>query len=241
MTIAHNIDLVMNNIASACARSGRDPDHVTLLAVSKTQLVGSILEAANAGVQHFGENRVEEAVDKIPKVNEQLATAVTWHMIGHIQSRKARDIPPLFQVVHSVDTLKLAHRLSNLMVDRDETLDVLLEMNISGEVSKSGFGATGWTTDPSVRETLWQLVDEIVGLPGLRVRGLMTMAPIVADMEEARPIFAHLANLRDVLAESLSVDLPELSMGMTDDYPVAVEEGATIVRVGRAIFGSRQV
>ena len=239
MSIAENIVQVRAMIDAACERVGRDASTVTLLAVSKTQPVSAVLEARAAGLQHFGENRVEEAVTKIPAVNAQLDQPITWHMIGHIQSRKARDVPPLFSVVHSVDRLKLAEKLSQLLVEQGAQIDVLLEMNVSGEASKSGLLAAGWSQSAAIRAELWQAVEQITALPGLRVRGLMTMAPIVPDMEQARPIFADLAALRQALTESLDVELPDLSMGMTDDYPVAIEEGATIVRVGRAIFGPR--
>jgi pyridoxal phosphate enzyme (YggS family) len=239
-SIAQNIDRVRETIAAACARSRRSMDAVTLLAVSKTHPPQTVLEALEAGLQHFGENRVEEAEIKIPEVNQRAATPITWHMVGHIQSRKARQIPPLFQMVHSIDRLKIAARLSELMVAEKRLLDVLLEVNVSGEASKSGFNAVGWQHDAQVRETLWQEVRQILALPGLRVCGLMTMAPIVSDMQQARPVFADLAALRAELVGSLGCDLPHLSMGMTDDYPVAIEEGATIVRIGRAIFGPRE-
>jgi pyridoxal phosphate enzyme (YggS family) len=237
MTISQNIEQVRENIAAACARVGRNPSEVTLVAVSKTHGSDAILQAIAAGAQHFGENRVEEAEGKIPEINRQ--ASVTWHMIGHIQSRKAKEIPALFQVVHSVDRIKMAARLSQAVVDAGKTLDVLLEVNVSGEASKGGLSAQGWQTDADVRSVVWQEVEGILALPGLRVRGLMTMAPIVEDMEQARPVFAGLASLRTALTDSFGIALPELSMGMTDDYPVAVEEGATIVRVGRAIFGMR--
>jgi len=161
-------------------------------------------------------------------------------MVGHIQSRKAKDVPPLFQVVHSVDSVKLAAKLSAEMVNSGGALDALLEINVSGEASKSGFAATGWGSDAAIRERLWQEISQVLALPGLRVRGLMTMAPIVPDMEHARPVFRRLAALRQALSADFGVPLPELSMGMTDDYPVAVEEGATLVRIGRAIFGERR-
>jgi pyridoxal phosphate enzyme (YggS family) len=239
VSIADNLDRVQAAINAACARAGRDPAAVTLLAVSKTQPVEAVLAAAAAGVQHFGENRVEEAQDKIPGVRQCTDAPLVWHMIGHIQSRKARDVLPLFQVVQSVDSLKLAQKLSRLAAEREQRLDTLLEINISGEASKSGFAAHRWAADASVRGPLWAELAQVLALPGLQVRGLMTMAPIVADMEQVRPLFAELAALRRALAESFAQALPDLSMGMTDDYPVAVEEGATIVRVGRAIFGER--
>lgn len=240
MTIAENMLQVREIIAAACARANRDPAEVTLVAVSKTHPVSMILEAAAAGAQHFGENRVEEATNKIPEVNRQASMPLTWHMIGHIQSRKAKDVPPLFQIAHSIDSLKLADKLSRLMVEQGDKLDILLEMNVSGEESKGGMSASNWSSNPAVHDALWKEVEQILALPGLNVRGLMTMAPIVPDMEQARPIFANLAALRLALVESFKVQLPDLSMGMTDDYPIAIEEGATMVRVGRAIFGQRQ-
>lgn len=240
MSISANIASIHRQIEAACQRSGRDPAAVTLVAVSKSQPAEAIQEAVAAGLQHFGENRVEEATGKIPEVRQVVAEPLVWHMVGHIQSRKARRIPGLFQMVHALDRVKLASRLSRLMSDRGESLDVLLEVNVSGEASKSGLAAAGWQESQAVRDSLWQDCEVILGLPGLRVCGLMTMAPIVRDAEETRPLFAQLACLRSALAEDFGNPLPELSMGMTDDYPVAVEEGATIVRIGRAVFGPRR-
>lgn len=239
--IARNLKTIQETIAAACDRANRNPAKVTLVAVSKLRSPEAILAAADAGVQHFGENRVEEAQEKLPEIADLIrdqtkAYDLTWHMVGHIQSRKARHIPVLFDMVHSVDNIKLAEKLSRLASAR-QPLDVLLQMNVSGEESKSGFPAANWRTDADVRDQVWSRTKFILKLPGLRVRGLMTMAPIVADMEQTRPVFASLAALRDALSESLGVALPELSMGMTDDYPVAVEEGATMVRIGRALFG----
>src|SRR5664279_1085890 len=223
MTVADNLIRVRDQIAAACARSGRDPASVTLIAVSKTHPPQAVLEAAAAGVQHFGENRVEEATIKIHAVRAQIDQPLVWHMIGHIQSRKAKDVPPLFQVVHSVDTLRLAQRLSSEMRERGGALDVLLEVNISGEASKAGFAASGWQQNAALRASLWREIAQIVALPGLNVRGLMTMAHIVAEMEQARPLFASLAALRaalvDELLDGVNTMLPDLSMGMTDDYP----------------------
>ncbi len=239
MTITENIQGVRQSITDACARAGRDPNAVTLIAVSKTSPVEAVLEAAAAGAQHFGENRVEEAEWKIPAVAAQLSTTVNWHMIGHIQSRKAKDVAPLFQVIHSVDTLKLAQKFSALGVDRQTPLDVLLEVNVSGEEAKHGFTASNWSSDPAVKAAFWSEFEQIAALPGLRLRGFMTMAPIVDNPEHARPVFASLAELREAVQNAFKITLPDLSMGMTDDYPVAIEEGATLVRVGRAIFGER--
>jgi pyridoxal phosphate enzyme (YggS family) len=239
MTIAENLQHVQERIAAACARAGRDPAQVTLVAVSKTHPAELVLEAIEAGLQHFGENRVEEANVKIPQVAAQTEQPIRWHMVGHIQSRKAKLIPPLFDVVHSVDDLKLAIRLSVATVDEGKLLDVLLQVNVSGEETKSGIQAVNWEKDAAVREHVLEQCQEIIALPNVKVRGLMTMAPIVGDMEQARPIFASLAALRAMLSQGLNVPLPDLSMGMTDDYPIAIEEGATLIRVGRAIFGER--
>jgi pyridoxal phosphate enzyme (YggS family) len=198
-----------------------------------------ILEAVAAGLQHFGENRVEEGSAKIPVVNRQTPVPLTWHMVGHIQSRKARDVLPLFQIVHSIDSFKLAEKLSRLAVQAGRRLDALIEINVSGEATKSGVAASNWSGDPMAREHLQNEIRQILALPGLNVRGLMTMAPIVDHMEQTRRVFGSLAALREWLQDSCHLALPDLSMGMTDDYPIAIEEGATIVRIGRAIFGER--
>ncbi len=239
--VAKRVALVKATIAEACARVGRDPSEVTLVAVCKTHPPEAVVAAMRAGVTDFGENRVEEARGKIPAVEALAGSRPTWHMVGHIQRRKARDVVALFDFVHSVDRLKLAERLSRLASEAGREIPILLEINVSGEETKWGWRADHWKNTPSQRNTLWSDVEAILKLPGLRVEGLMTMAPIVDDPETARPIFVRLRELRDALA----TDFPEaswrhLSMGMTDDYPVAVEEGATIVRIGRAIFGPRR-
>ncbi len=238
--IAANVQRVQQQIVQACARVGRSPESVTLVAISKTQPPPAILAAVAAGLRHFGENRVEEAQAKAPAVTADSPVALTWHMVGHVQSRKAKEVVSLFQWVHSVDSVRLAGKLSALTAARDLPLNVLLEVNVSGEASKYGLAAFGWETDREVRRHLWDEIAQILALPGLRVRGLMTMAPIVSDPEQARPVFASLARLRAAVVETQGVALPDLSMGMTDDYPVAVEEGATLVRIGRAIFGERE-
>jgi len=234
---------VQHQIALACAQAGRDPQDVTLVAVSKTHPAKAVLDALHAGQMDFGENRPEEALGKIAAVADAMGPderAPRWHMIGHVQSRKARNVVQRFTLVHSVDTLKLAQKLSHLCEERDCRQDILLEINISGEESKSGFAAAGWAQAATVRESLWSDIQSMLALPGLRVRGLMTMAPIVEDPEQTRPVFAGLRHLCEALREDFpQSDWPELSMGMTDDYPVAIAEGATLVRIGRAIFGRR--
>jgi pyridoxal phosphate enzyme (YggS family) len=233
MTLETDLHSVQARMAAAAARAGRDPAEIALVAVTKNQSPEAIRAGYDLGLRHFGENRVEEAESKLGGLPDD----ITWHMIGHIQSRKAKRVVPLFQFVHSVDTVKLARRLDRLCSDRPEPFPILLECNVSGEEAKYGFAAQAWSEDKAHRDALLSAVREIVALPGLQVQGLMTMAPIVADPEEARPVFVHLRQLRDMLSEAFpGTDWRHLSMGMTDDFEVAIEEGATIVRVGRAIF-----
>lgn len=239
MSIADNLKRVHEEIALACAKSHRNPEDITLVAVSKTKSVADILEALAAGQQHFGENRVEEAEVKIPQIKNQAETSQVWHMIGHIQSRKAKAIQPIFDMVHSVDSIKIAQKLSQLAEAEGKSLDILIEVNVSGEDAKYGFNGVNWQKDAQIRENLWHDMESLRQLPCLNIRGLMTMAPFEDKMEVTRPLFAELAALRDSLLQELDMQLPDLSMGMTNDYPIAIEEGATIIRVGRAIFGER--
>ncbi len=228
-----NLRSVEARIAAAAGRAGRDPAEITLVAVTKTQPEKVIQSAYNLGLRHFGENRVEEAEPKV----DRLPADISWHMIGHVQSRKAKKVVSLFHVVHSVDSVRLARRLDRLCAGHAEALPVLLECNVSGEESKYGFAADRWGDGDRAQESLLATVEEIVALSHLQVRGLMTMAPIVTDPEEARPIFVRLRHLRDALAAAFpQTDWRHLSMGMTDDFEVAIEEGATLIRVGRAIF-----
>ncbi|NDJ79271.1 MAG: YggS family pyridoxal phosphate-dependent enzyme [Chloroflexi bacterium] len=239
-TIGDRIASVQAEIAQACQRAGRSPKRVTLVAVSKTHSAAEVVSAVEAGLHDFGENRIEEALDKIPGVTNLTDQPIRWHMVGHVQDRKARYVVNDFALLHSLDSVKLAERLNSILAGRERPLDVLLEMNVSGESSKHGWQARRWSSDSDARQTLWDDVRRITELPGLRVSGLMTMAPIVPDPELARPIFVRLRKLRDALANDFpEATWSELSMGMTDDYPVAVEEGATLVRIGRAIFGPR--
>jgi pyridoxal phosphate enzyme (YggS family) len=231
--LADNLASVQGRIAAAARRAGRDPAGVTLVAVTKTQPVAMIRAAYDLGLRHLGENRVEEAEAKVG----ELPGDITWHMIGHIQSRKAKGVVPLFQVVHSLDSVKLARRLDRVCRKAGTVLPVLLEVNISGEDSKYGFAAERWALDRDQRQTLWCAIKEILTLGGLHLQGLMTMAPIVTDPEEARPVFVRLRALRDELAGAFpQATWQHLSMGMSDDFEVAVEEGASLVRIGRAIF-----
>ncbi len=236
--VAGNVEIVRRRIGQAAVQAGRDPDEVLLVAVTKTRPVEAILAAYQAGIRHFGENRVEEGREKIPAVNVALAgLPVTWHMIGHIQSRKAQPAVAYFDYIHSVDRIKIAHRLSNFAHQLGRTIPVLLECNISGESTKFGFDLVGWERDHKRREAFFAAVAEILALPGLVVQGLMTMAPVTDNAEKVRPVFASLRTLLERLREHFpAADWRHLSMGMSDDFEVAVEEGATMVRIGRAIF-----
>jgi hypothetical protein len=203
--------------------------------------IEAILAGWEAGQQEFGENRPEEGAERIPKVREILEEApLTWHMIGHIQRRKARMVVEYFDTVHSIDRNVLAEKLSRLAVEAEREIPVLLECNVSGEASKYGYDLSGWEDNAKIRDAFFKKTAKVLALPNLHVEGLMTMAPIVDDPDEARPVFASLRALRDALrARFPQLKWPHLSMGMTDDFEVAVEEGATLVRIGRAIFGER--
>lgn len=224
---------VRERIASAAVAVGRDPESVTLIAVSKTHPWAAIAAAAKVGQRDFGENRLDEA---LAKRREPGAADLRWHMIGHVQSRKAAAVVEAgFDLIHSVDTLRLAERLSRAAQPTGRTQPVLLECNVSGEDSKSGFVAANHADWSALIDT-WSTLGR---LPGLSVVGLMTMAPWGTDDETARPIFARLRELSALAQARLGLVWPVLSMGMTDDYAGAVREGATHVRVGRAIFGDR--
>jgi pyridoxal phosphate enzyme (YggS family) len=254
MGLAENIQRVQERISAACAQVGRDPSGVTLVAVSKTFAPEIILEAYRLGLRDFGENRVEEAGEKISNIEFQISNLASglelqtsdpqppisnlqWHLVGHLQSRKVREAVELFDVIHSVDSVRLADKLSRACVQAGRVMPILLECNVSGEASKYGFSLL----TAADRERWWPEVEAMLGLPGVRVEGLMTVAPIVADPNEARPVFRSLRELCDSLAARFPhASWLHLSMGMTDDFEVALEEGATMVRIGRAIFGERQ-
>ncbi|HOU14211.1 MAG TPA: YggS family pyridoxal phosphate-dependent enzyme [Anaerolineae bacterium] len=242
--IVKSLERTRARIVEAALRVGRDPVDVRLVAVTKTFPVDAILAAWDAGQRDFGENRPEEGVPKVLELAARLATAdakPVWHMIGHIQRRKASLVVDHFAMVHAIDRLALAQKLSALAVEAGRELPVLLECNVSGEASKYGYQAAGWERDAALRERLYAEVAAVLALPGLRLEGVMTMAPLAEEAEAARPVFASLRGLRDALREHFpGAPLPHLSMGMTDDFEVAIEEGATLVRIGRAIFGPYQ-
>lgn len=241
--ISRNLARVRERMAEAALRAGRNPAQVTLVAVAKTFPAEDVVAAYRAGVSHFGENRVGEGVAKISAVRAAISgPQPTWHMVGHVQSRKAEDVVAHFDYVHSVDRLKIARRLSRFSQGMGRSLPVLLECNVSGEASKYGFDLQGWERDQARQAAFFTAVEEILALPGIQVRGLMTMPPLVDDPETVRPVFASLRALQEALRARFEPhDWRHLSMGMTDDFEVAIEEGATMVRVGRAIFGSRPV
>jgi pyridoxal phosphate enzyme (YggS family) len=237
MSIEQNVTQVMDRIAAAAWRAGRDPVEVTLVAVAKTFPAEAVVEAHRAGVSVFGENRVQEAQPKIAAVAAVLGEgAVSWHMVGHLQRNKAKRAVTSFDLIHSVDSLRLAKELDKrcAALGAEKRIPVLLEVNVSSEATKYGLPADD-------KAQLAAVVEAILALPHLVLQGLMTMAPIVVDPEEARPYFRLLRRLRDELARQFpTVEWRHLSMGMTEDFEVAVEEGATLVRIGRAIFGQRQ-
>lgn len=229
MSIAQNLTEVKKRIEAAARRAGRGLGQVRLVAVSKTVPVARLQEAVAAGQTLFGENYLQEAQPKIAALGD----AAHWHFVGHLQTKKAKGVVGLFDLIHSVDRLKLAQALDQAAARLGRIQDILIQVNLAGEASKSG-AAPGEVAD---------LLEEIGKLPHLRVMGLMTMPPWFDEPERVRPYFRALRELRDRLEElRLSASgLPELSMGMTGDFEVAVEEGATLVRVGAAIFGERPV
>ncbi|MDD3991550.1 MAG: YggS family pyridoxal phosphate-dependent enzyme [Desulfobacterales bacterium] len=229
MTIAENITVVRERMALAARRCGRDPAEVALVAVSKTHAAEMVRQAWEAGVTMVGENYIQEARDKIAALSD---CAISWHFIGHLQSNKAKSAVDLFDLIHGVDSLKLAREIDKQAAKIGKTQPILIQVNISGEATKAG------TTE----EAALSLVREAGRLEHLHVRGLMTMPPFFDQPERARPYFAALRRLRDrIRAEAIAgVDVVELSMGMTGDFEVAVEEGATLVRIGTAIFGPRE-
>ena len=219
MGIAENLARVRERIAEACCRAGRSPGEVTVVGISKGFPAEAVAEAVAAGLADVGENRVQEAEGKIEAL-AALGLRPRWHLVGHLQTNKAKTAAGLFAILHSVDSLRLAQELSRRA---SRPLAILLEVNVAQEASKFGFAPTEVAPTLSACSTL----------PHLDVRGLMTVAPLSGDPEAVRPVFRALRELRDALA------LRELSMGMTDDFEVAIEEGATHVRIGRAIFGDR--
>jgi hypothetical protein len=234
-TIRENYHHTLDRIADAARKSGRAPEEVRLVVVTKSRPLEIVEAAIEAGVKILGENYPEEGVTKIQSLPRQ--SGVEWHMIGHVQSRKARLVIGNFALLHSLDSLKLAQRLDRFAAEGGRVLPVLLELNVGGEESKSGWNAS----DDTHWDDFLPDIRSILDLPSLRVHGLMTMPPLETDPEDARRFFQRLRLLRDHLASVFpQADWRELSMGTSADYMVAVEEGATLVRVGTAIVGARR-
>jgi len=237
--ISDRIGIVRERIEQAATSAGRDPASITLVAVTKTYPPELVAAAIAAGASDLGENRVQEAASKIAAL-QQIHPAARWHLIGHLQRNKARLATELFDLIHSVDSLRLAEALSRHM-PTGRRMPILLQFNVSGEESKEGFNLPGGIANQAALEAILPEIEQILALPNLEVRGLMTVAPMVAEPDQARPTFRALRELRDELARLFpQADWRDLSMGMTDDMTAAIAEGSTIVRVGRAIFGPRQ-
>jgi hypothetical protein len=223
--VTENLELVRAQIADAAKKAGRREGDVQLVAISKTHEAEKVRLAFDAGQQLFGESRVQEARAKIPL----LPSAARWHFVGRLQRNKVRHALPLFELFHSIDSLELARDLNRIADEEGLRTRVLLEVNVAGEGSKIGFAP----------ETLREQMETLLELPRLTIEGLMTIPPLAPEAEASRRYFVALRELRDQFATQFRIELPQLSMGMTGDFIVAIEEGATLVRVGTAIFGKR--
>jgi pyridoxal phosphate enzyme (YggS family) len=219
MDIAQNVKEVRERIAHSAARAGRSPDEITIIAVTKNVEESAIQRAVEAGIEHFGENRVQEAQRKIIRLPGS-GSCPTWHMIGHLQRNKVQTALKIFDIIHSIDSIRLAQSIS---AQAERAVPILLQINVAREKTKGGLQT----------DELNEAVTKISRLPNLSIKGLMTVAPMVDDPEEVRPVFKKLRELRD------SFGMEHLSMGMSNDFEIAVEEGATMVRLGRIIFGER--
>jgi len=223
--IAENVKNIHERIVSACGRAGRHPDDVILIAVAKTFGAGMIGEVLNAGVVDIGENFVQELHRKREELNDE---RIRWHLVGHLQRNKVKELTSWIHLIHSIDSKRLAEEISHQAAKIGRTVDILVEVNTSGEQTKFGV----------MPEETSTFVQELKDLPNIHVAGLMTIGPFLPNPEDSRPAFRTLRQLRDRLQEN-GIQIPHLSMGMSNDFEVAVEEGATLVRVGTAIFGKR--
>jgi PLP dependent protein len=226
MSVAENLDSIQQRIRAACERAGRAADSVTLLAVTKGQSPDAVSEAGRLGLTHFGENKIQEAKAKIPLCSGKLR----WHFIGHLQTNKCREAVEFFEMIQSVDSLHVAQEISKRADLDGKTMPILLEVNLAGEASKFGYRP----------EALIAELNQINSLPRLEVHGLMTVPPWTSNAENVRPVFRQLRELKERAEQVLGAPLPQLSMGMSGDFEVAIEEGATIVRIGTALFGPRK-
>jgi pyridoxal phosphate enzyme (YggS family) len=225
MDLAANLASIRERIQAACSRANRNPDSVSLLAVTKTHSPEIVAQAAQLGLSLFGENKVQEAKAKIPLCPDRLR----WHMIGHLQTNKCRDAVELFDMIESVDSLHLAQEINKRADQASKTMRILLEVNAVGEASKFGYNP----------EQLLSDLPQLNALPRLEIHGLMTVPPYAPIPERGRPVFQQLRELKQKCEDALGAPLPHLSMGMSGDFEVAIEEGATIVRIGSALFGER--
>lgn len=229
--IRENLEQIEKRIQAACDRSGRNRDEVLLIAVSKTKPASMVREAMEAGIRDFGENKVQELCEKAEEIGQPLDRPLNWHLIGHLQRNKVKYVAGRTCLIHSVDSLRLAEEIQKEAEKKDCHADVLIEVNIGEEESKTGIA----------KEETVELIKAVAGLSRVHIKGLMAIAPIVDEPEESRPYFQEMARLREEIRsmELPGVEMRELSMGMTGDFEVAVEEGATMIRVGTAIFGGR--
>jgi len=227
MPIAENLEAVRGRIADAAGRSGRSADDITLVAVSKTWPAEVVREAVEAEQTVFGENKIQEGIEKVPALPDSL----DWHLIGHLQKNKVRKAVTLFSWIETIDSLALAQRVGRIGAEEGVVPKVLLQVNVGEDEAKSGFAT----------ETVRQNLDVLLGIDSIEIHGLMTIPPFDPDPEKTRVRFAELRSLRDELETQCGMSLPNLSMGMSHDFEVAIEEGATFVRVGTTIFGKRQV
>jgi pyridoxal phosphate enzyme (YggS family) len=225
VSLQDNLDSIHQRIRAVCERAGRAPESVTLMAVSKSHPPETVRAAADCGQVFFGENKVQEAKAKIPLCPGKLR----WHFIGHLQSNKVRDAVDLFEMVQGVDSLALAREISKRCEQAAKTLPILLEVNVAGEASKFGYAP----------ERLLAELNELNALPKIEIHGLMAIPPFAPVAEKARPYFRRLRELKTACEQVLGTPLPQLSMGMSGDFEVAIEEGATLVRIGTALFGPR--
>lgn len=225
--LKENLDNVMKNIKAACEKSGRNEDEVTLIAVSKTKPLSDIEELVTYGIQEFGENKVQELTDKY----ENISTKVNWHLIGHLQTNKVKYVVDKACLIHSVDSVHLAEAINKEAVKKGVICNILIQVNIAKEDTKFGIDA----------EEIYDFIDKIKGFQNIKVKGLMTIAPFVENAEDNRIHFRNLYQLLlDIKSKNIdNIDMNILSMGMTNDYMIAIEEGATMVRVGTGIFGER--
>jgi PLP dependent protein len=226
-SIAENLDHVREQIVTAAAKSDRSADDIELVAITKTHPAEKVREAVEAGQNLFGESRVQEARAKIP----DLSSNIRWHFVGHLQKNKVRQTLPLFEMIHSVDSLELAKDINRIAEEEGLFPRLLLEVNVAGEGSKFGFAP----------DHLRKQMEALLALPRLSIEGLMCIPPLAVESEDSRKFFVQVRKLRDSIEKEFTMKLPQLSMGMTQDFPIGIEEGATLVRVGTAIFGERRI